>query len=98
MCSIFAVIALICSDLVVSTRIYSTFFSLQDARQGASAGARASSCSLAKHVDFSESDGGVRWFLEEDSKAFSYAFKDDLKITTDLEKAREIHASDEVDE
>ena len=50
---------------------------------------------LAKHVDFSETDGTARWLLDEDDKQFSYAFKDDLKITTDLQKAKEMHPPEE---
>ena len=54
-----------------------------------------------KHVEFSESvENKICWFLEEmtqpeddDLATFSYEFKDDLKITTDLTKAKLLRAN-----
>ena len=43
---------------------------------------------VMKHVEFSESSGDIRWFLDEDVANFTHDFKDNLKLTTDLKKAQ----------
>ena len=56
---------------------------------------------VMKHVEFSESvENKICWFLDEmtqpeddDLASFSYEFKDDLKITTDLTKAKLMRAN-----
>lgn len=61
---------------------------------------------VMKHVDFSESaNNKICWFLdemnqpeEEDVATFSYEFKDDLKITTDLAKAKLMRANTDKDD
>ena len=51
-----------------------------------------------RHITFAEESGDVKWLIDEDAASFSYAFKDDLKVTTDLEKARQMHADDAPEE
>ena len=41
-----------------------------------------------RHIMFAEESGDVKWLLDEDALSFSYAFRNVLKVTTDLEKAR----------
>lgn len=50
---------------------------------------------VMKHIEFAESTGEDRWFLDEEISSFTHDFKDNLKLTTDFEKAKAMRPPEE---